>query len=117
MELLTQKYKPMDEAVVKTTYNKRSSGNNWVIDFQPGNATRYVVFCQLLSGSVAEALCGDSKAVLVAFTNMSNRPSIVFPTLIGRVTLSYLMEKTGLSEGDAVPLQMLINDHILPMCP
>lgn len=107
------KYKPVDEAIVKNTY---SSNNNWVLDFQPGNATRYVVFCQLLSGPVAEALCGDSKAVLVAFTNMLNRPSIVLPTLIGQVSLSYLMEKTGLSEGDAVPLQMLINESILPTC-
>jgi len=116
MELLTQKYKPLNEAIVNNTYNENSSGNNWVLDFQPGNATRYVVFCQLLSGRVAETLCGDSKAVLVVFTNMRNRPSIVLPTLIGQVSLSYLMEKTGLSEGDAVPLQILINEHILPTC-
>lgn len=113
MELVTQKYKPLNEAIVNKTYE----GTSWVIDFQPGNATRYLVFCQFLSGRIAKELCGASKAVLVAFTNLRNRPSIVLPSQIGRVDHFYLMEKTGLPEGDAIPLLMLINEHILPACP
>lgn len=86
-----------------------------LVDLEPGNGTKYMVLFSNLPKEIGEVLGCGGRGVMATVTNFRNRPSILLPAL-GLVSLAYLVEKTGLGEGDAVALLPLINNHIQSGC-
>jgi len=103
--------RPMKQAVTRELPNTSTQPGE-MVEFQPGNLTRYEVYFQKLSGMISEPLGYGFGATLIVFCNMKNRPSIILPDNNGYLSLDYFMEKTGMDEGDAAPLVALISDRL-----
>lgn len=103
--------RPMKEAITRELPNTSTRAGE-MLEFQPGNGTRYEVYFQKLSGMISEPLGHGHSATLIVFCNVRNRPSIIIPDHCGYLSLDYFVEKTGMDEGDAVPLVALVSDRL-----
>lgn len=84
----------------------------WLVDYQPGNMTRYLVLFQKINSSLSEDMGFGRGATLIVFANMPNRPSLLLPDHTGYLSLDYFLEKTGMNEGDAIPLLRLVKHKL-----
>jgi hypothetical protein len=105
----------MKKSVVESImYEVESRDGSRVIDYQPGNMTRYLVCFQSVDTDIAAALGYQADAAtLVCFFNLPGRPCHLVPAERGYyLSLDYFMEKTGIREGDARVLLPLLQ-HVL----
>lgn len=85
-----------------------------LVNYQPGNGTKYLVLFQKLPAEICMEIGGyEEPGTLVTVVNL-HEASLFVPGYTGSVSLSYFMEKTGFSEGDAAPLVELINHRMFP---
>jgi hypothetical protein len=84
----------------------------WLVDYQPGNMTKYLVFFQKINSSLSKEMGMGLGATMIVFANMPNRPTLILPEQTGYLSLDYFMEKTGIREGDAIPLVRLVRNRL-----
>ena len=106
--MTTTKLKPVNESIVSETNGEH--GTLYV--FEPGNATRYVVLFQPIERSISREMDYGLKATLVTVINFRRYYSMVVSGHMGYLCVGYLMEKTGLQEGDAAALLALIRHKL-----
>lgn len=97
---------------IKSELPHVNAEGGWLVDYQPGNMTRYVVFFQKINGSIAEEMGMGFGATMIVFANMPNRPTLILPEKTGYLSLDYFMEKTGIKEGDAIALLRLVKHKL-----
>lgn len=97
---------------IKSELPHVNAEGGWLVDYQPGNMTRYVVFFQKINGSIADGMGMGFGAHMIVFTNLPNRPTLILPEKTGYLSLDYFMEKTGIKEGDAIALLRLVKHKL-----
>lgn len=96
------------EAITSTKVNVAMPGT--LVEFEPGNCTRYNVFFQPVSEDVSGCE-GGATLVLLGF-GASRRPSILIPKTCGYLSLDYFSEKTAIDGADAEALVKLIGHQL-----
>jgi len=105
--------KTLKESITKKLPMNTEAG--WLLEYQPGNGSRYEVLFQKINSMVSEpfghghgATSIGQGATVIVFLNLRNRPSFILQGHTGFLSLCYFMEKTGIEEGDSRALIALI---------
>ena len=83
-----------------------------VVHYEPGNATRYVILFTRVEEHTGKLLGCSGGAWVMNVMNLQEVTPLVIPDSRGHLAPSYVMEKTGLREGDVGPVLDVIRDRL-----
>ena len=104
----------MKKSVEESMTSISGSGDVSIVEYQPGNSTRYVVsFVKLNIGEKAADVvgCTSGDYLITILEGLRDRPSVILRTG-GYLCPSYLEHKIGVGEGDSAVLVPLIGTFI-----